>query len=138
MRFKQTSTELISLLVLSLTIVMLFRNFSKTTASLVASSLFFIVPLGLMKVRFYKLHSVKAARVLWWVCVAQFWVFFAGPIFYMRLFHWSEQFAQTTLFGIQMGLWHKYSSTSFMVMGIAIFFAEILEQAKKNRSSDEH
>src|SRR5690606_34976149 len=100
-----------------LAVIAIFKLIAdRQVAALCAGSLFVLVPL-LMMIAEYR--AQKLQNWVWLLCALQFWVFFALPIFGMRILNWGTAFNELSFLGISGPTMHELSNKSFMVMLIA-------------------
>ncbi len=124
MRQKRFSFYMLSQALVIAAVVLLFKVIPDTKiASVCAGALFVFVPLVLMIIE-WKLAGFT--KKLWFVCVLQFWILFALPIFGLRIFNWDTSFADLSLFGVTGPQFHYWSNKSFMVM----MAASVMEVSK--------
>lgn len=81
-------------------------------ASVLAGSLFVVLPLGLMA---FELFREGFKRWYWFLGTLQFWLLFAVPILGLRLTHWREPFVTLEVFGVPAPFLHQWSSKSYML-----------------------
>jgi hypothetical protein len=134
LRKKKYIYDLIVQVLLILAVLHLFRQIpNKIQASYWASVLFVLLPISMMirEWLFCKLNNK-----LWWFAVLQFWLFFAIPIFSLRIIYPRESLSELSLLGFPVKYLHSASNISYLLlMGMTIF--SILREIKKEKSKDQ-
>ena len=127
MRKKIYAVFIISLLGLIPIIIMTFKYISdRKIASLFASGLFFALTLT----HLYKKKKTEneigfvtgKIHQIWWAGYLQFLVFFAAPIFLLRILNFETDFSELSILGVPGPILHHYSSYSYT----ALVFVNIL------------
>ena len=95
-------------------VVALFRtNPDKLHASFWAAALFVLMPLSMLSREwiFYRFTNK-----VWWASVLQFWLFFAVPIFVLRILHPRTSLDEVSVGFMPVSFWHQASNISYLFM----------------------
>ena len=65
------------------------------------------------------------ADLVWWLALSQFVVFFAIPIFGLRLINWGVPFDGMTIFGVPGPQWHGFANRSFSLMALVMIASDL-------------
>ncbi len=99
---------------LILFVMYLFKtSSSRIQASFWAGVLFVLLPISMM-LREWTFFRLK--NRIWWVAILQFWIFFAIPIFALRLIYPYTSLNEVSVGPIRVALWHQISSYSYTVL----------------------
>lgn len=110
-------------------VVLLFRAFDRKTASIIATSLFVIVPtvFTLLEIRF----GGFLKKILFYVAHAQFLIFFALPILYLNFIAAPvDPMSPPTILGLTMQQFHQYSNYSYFFAAFSSFACSYLFSRK--------
>ncbi|MGZ3774701.1 MAG: hypothetical protein ACXVCY_10355 [Pseudobdellovibrionaceae bacterium] len=101
-------------------------------AAVIAGFLFVIFPVIMMA---YEYRRARLLYFYWYICVLQFWIFFALPIFGLRVLNWGIPFDQLSFLGISGNILHQWSSKSYIVMFMATLVGwwKSIKVKRKNR-----
>lgn len=104
-------------------VVLLFRFIeNKKIAAVIAGLGFVMLPLGILR-----LEMQKAELKSWLILIGglQFLLFFAAPIFFLRMTYWELPFEEIYFYGVPATDLHRYSNASYLlfvgVMGFKSF-----------------
>lgn len=114
-----------------LAVVLLFKFIEiKKTAAIIAGLGFVILPIGIIYV------EKQRAKLKSWLVVAgclQFLLFFAIPIFLLRVIYWESAFDQIYFFGLPASALHRYSNASYLILVGILSFKSFQEWENKKR-----
>ncbi len=71
----------------------------------------------------------KLGNKLWWGAVLQFWLFFAVPIFTLRILYPHSRLIEVEVLGMPMKYLHSLSNVSYFVL-VGITILSILKERK--------
>ena len=125
--FKQTLFLILWIFV----VILLFKFISdRQIAALAAGLGFLLLPAFILG-----LQIVNNKPRSWIVIIGclQFLIFFAMPIFFLRVFNWGTAFNDLFFLGISASDLHRYSNASYFVLVGVMFFKSFNEWRNKKR-----
>ncbi len=124
-------TYTLSLLIWIPVVIILFKFVEdRQIASLIAGLGFLFLPAVLLMKEF-KAKQQRSMLVIF--CSLQFLIFFAGPIFLLRVLNWNTAFEKIEFFGISPSVLHKYSNISYLLLVAVVVFECAKEWINKKR-----
>lgn len=119
-------------------VILTFKFISdRKIASLIASAMFFTITI----VHLYKKKktekefqikekerqkiSLEFFHRVWWLGYLQFLLFFALPIFLLRILNFEKDFSELELFGIKGSTFHYFSNYSYWILLLVNFLMVI-------------
>ena len=112
-------------------VVFLFRFVeSKKIAAVIAGLGFLMLPLGIISLEIQKAESKS-----WMILIGgfQFLLFFAAPIFFLRLAYWELPFEEIYFYGLPATELHRYSNASYLLLVGVMGFKGLSEWHNKKR-----
>jgi cytochrome bd-type quinol oxidase subunit 2 len=133
MRKKKYIYDLIVQVLLILAVMQLFRQIpNKIHASYWASVLFVLLPISMM-IREWIFCRLR--NKLWWGAVLQFWLFFAIPLFLLRILYPKISLSEVEIMGIPVKYLHSTSNYSYLVLICATVFC-LIKESRKEKNKD--
>lgn len=129
MRLNKVALPLLLMEILCIpTVIAIFKFISpKSTAALIAASLFLSIPL--LSLKFFS-HPIGFVRSFFKWGHWQFFLCFALPIFVLRVAFWGQEFDQIEFLSINARSIHHWSNISFIVMLISTSFGSLIRSNK--------
>lgn len=129
MRKKKYIYDLIVQVLLIMTVFYLFRSIpNKIQASYWASVLFVLLPVSMM---IREWIFCKFRNKLWWGAALQFWVFFAIPIFILRVQNPYLSLSEIEVLGLKVKHFHTLSNFSYLILVGATILSIFRERKKQ-------
>lgn len=121
-----------AVLILWIPVVLFLFRFvgNRQTAAFVAGIGFIVLPTVIL------IHEIVACKLRSRIAILscfQFLIFFAWPIFLLRIFNWETEFNDILFLGASPAILHQYSSWSYLLMVLAVVFEASLSWRNKKR-----
>ena len=121
-----------AVLILWIPVVLFLFRFvgDRQTAAFVAGIGFIVLPTVIL------IHEIVACRLRSRITILscfQFLIFFAWPIFLLRIFNWETEFNNILFLGASPAILHQYSSWSYLLMVTAVVLQGFIEWRNKKR-----
>ncbi len=135
MKFFTHRVQLIILALWIAAILLIFKFITdRSVAAVVAGTGFVVWPILFLIHDFRYTIKTKTSWIHQLGCL-QFLVLFAVPLFLLRVLNWGVPFSELSLIGIKAMTLHQYSNMSYLLMTLAIAYANFEDRRNKNRWS---
>lgn len=123
--------ELALMLLNILFVTQVFRFIeNRPTASIVASSAFFILAVTLIHLE--TRYGRGQGSLAWWNAIL-FLSLFVIPLIFLRVFFWEKPFDQVGFWGIRGSELHHYSTWAYMVLMVSVVIEGLRDWRQKRR-----